>query len=370
MKELLKKYRRDLHKIPELGFEEYKTKAYILNILKEYNCEIINPYGTAVCAYFKCKNKNNETIAFRGDMDALPITESTGLDFSSSHSGLMHACGHDGHIAMILGLAYEIEKNLNKLPCNVLLIFQPAEEGGGGAQKLCDTGILSKYNVSKIYGYHLWPGVEKYAIASRPHALMAKTTEMDIIIKGKSAHCANADKGIDSLYIGCQFLCDIYKMVETEVPKDEFKLLKFGKAESGTIRNIISAYTHFYGTMRCFNMDIFDFMLKRIKETAKNYEEKYKCNIIVEYNEGYPPVINDPEVFKDAENKLSKEFIFKNIEIPYMQAEDFSFYLQEIPGMFMFLGIGDTYPLHSDKFNFDEDVLELGVKAYKKLLGI
>lgn len=371
---LLKNYRHDLHRIPELGFQEYKTKKYILDVLKQYQCEITEPCSTAVCAFFQCKSKAQgetiNTIAFRCDMDALPITESTGLEYTSTHNGYMHACGHDGHVAMLLGLAGEIDKNIEQLTDHVLLIFQPAEEGGGGGQEICNTGILSKYNVSKIYGFHLWPGIEKFAIATRPNALMAKTTEMDLIIEGKSSHCASPEQGIDSLYIGCQFLCEIYKMAEEEIPEEEFRLLKFGQAESGTIRNIISAYTRFYGTMRCFNMDIFDFMLKRIHEIAKSYEDKYGCTITIQYNAGYPPVINDPKIFEDTKNLLFNEFNFQTIEIPYMQAEDFSFYLQQIPGLFMFLGVGDTAPLHNEKFDFDEDILDTGVRAYKKILGI
>lgn len=370
MQNLTKIHRQHLHTIPELGFEEHKTKAYILDTLKQYSCEITEPCSTAVCAFFKSPIKDCGCIAFRSDMDALPITESTGLQYASCHENFMHACGHDGHMAMLLAFAAEIDDNLENLSYNVLLIFQPAEEGGGGGEELCKAGILSKYKVSKIYAYHLWPGIEKHAIASRAGALMAKTTEMDLIIEGKSAHCASADQGIDSLYIGCQFLCDIYKMAETEVPKEEFRLLKFGEAQSGTIRNIISADTRFYGTMRCFNMSIFDFMLKRIHEIAKGYEDQYGCTITIVYNAGYPPVINDPSIFEDTKNTLSEEFNFKTIEVPYMQAEDFSFYLQQIPGMLMFLGVGDTPPLHNDKFNFDESVLETGVQAYKKLLGI
>lgn len=374
MKEILKEYRRNLHEMPEMGFMEFETQKYILDTIGSYHCEITQPYGTAVCGFFQCEASKKgdivETLAFRCDMDALPTTEQTNLPFTSKNIGFMHSCGHDGHMAMLLGLAYKINEQLHALTCNVLLIFQPAEEGGGGAERICNTGILEKYEISKIYGIHLWPGIKEGVIASKPGPLMAKTTEMDIIIKGKSAHCASSKEGIDSLYIGCQFLCDAYKMEANEIAKGEHRLLKFGQAKSGVIRNIISSETIFYGTMRCFDMTIFDYMLRRLKEIASSYEEKYGCTIEIPYNAGFPPVKNDGILFQEAKDCLSTDFQFETIETPYMQSEDFSFYLERVPGLFMFLGTGQTAPLHSEVFDFNEDILEIGLNAYLKLLSL
>ncbi|MEG1930328.1 MAG: amidohydrolase [Anaerovorax sp.] len=374
MKNILKKHRRALHQIPEMGFKEIKTNAYILDILKKYSCEIIQPFPMAICAFFQCnpskKGIPTETIAFRCDLDGLPTLEKTGLPFASTHEGYMHSCGHDGHMAMLLALAEVIDAQLDILHQNVFLLFQPAEEGGGGAERICNSGILTQYQVTKIYGIHLWPGIEKGVLASKAGPMMAKTTEMDIIIKGKSAHCASAHQGVDSLYIGCQFICEAYHMARSEISEKEYRVLKFGKAESGTIRNVISNQTIFYGTMRCFDMKVFDFMLMRLQEIAATYERNYGCTVEIKYNAGFPPVRNDPQVFEEARDLLSRSFAFQTIETPYMQAEDFSFYLERIPGLFLFLGTGHTAPLHSECFDFDEDILEIGLNAYLKLLQL
>lgn len=364
----LKKYRENLHKIPETGFKEFKTQAYILEVLKDYSCEISHPDSTAVCAFFKVND--GTSIALRSDMDALPNKENTGLPYSSEHNEMMHSCGHDGHMAMLLGIAKEINENIDKLTNNVLLIFQPAEEGGGGAEILCQKGILKQYKVSKIFGIHLWPDIPKHAVASCPGGILAKSTEMNIIVSGKSAHVANSEDGIDALYISSKFLCALYDMVDNELPKEEYKLLKFGKMESGVIRNSISSITVLEGTMRCFDEDLFEFMLEKIFEITEEFEAEFGCTIQVFYNSGYPSVNNDPIVFEETKKILSDKYEFITLEKPYMQAEDFSFYLQRVPGILLLLGVGHTPPLHSEKFNFDEEILETGVNVYKTLLGI
>lgn len=375
MIEKLTKYRRDLHKIPELGYQEYKTKEYILSVLKDYNCEITELCDTAVCAYFKGQGpvhgsaNRMETLAFRSDMDGLPVSENTGAEYGSCHQGKMHACGHDGHMAMLLGLAGQLHRNLQRLSFNVLLIFQPAEESPGGAKCICESGILSRYDVKKIYGFHLWPMMERHRIASRERELMAMASELDITIKGLSAHCAKSEDGIDALFIGCQLVNELYAMVDTEVPEGEFKLLKFGTMSSGRVRNTISDHTRLEGSLRSFKVDTFNFIMKRMVEIAKSYENKYGCTINISYAESYPPVINDGDLFRNAKNLL-KDFDFTTFKEPFLLAEDFSYYQQEVPGLFMFLGTGTGIPLHSSNFDFDESILDTGVKAYMRLLGL
>jgi len=302
-------------------------------------------------------------------MDGLPVLEDTGLENSSIHPGKMHACGHDGHMAILLALAGEVNKMKDTLKYNVLLIFQPAEETIGGAKDICQSNILSKYRVKEIFGIHLWPMLKKNTIGSRPYEFMAKSCEIDVTILGKNAHCANSEEGIDALLIGSKFLIDLYHMVENELPEKELRLLKFGKMTSGTVRNSISAITELQGTLRCFDLKIFDFMVNRIIEISSDYEKKYLCKINVSYSDGYPPVINDPNLFIKVKDIL-KDFNFKTFEKPFMQSEDFSFYQQEIPGVFLFLGTGTNIPLHNSSFDFDEEVLATGLKVYLKLLEL
>lgn len=373
MKSLLKQYRQDLHRIPELGFEVYKTKAYILEQLNQYDCEIVEVCGTGVCAFFQSREENGTgrkregTIALRSDMDGLPVAEETGAPYASIHQGAMHACGHDGHMAMLLAVAGEVSRIIHTLPCNVLLIFQPAEETTGGAGDICATGILQKYGVKKIYGFHLWPMLEKHAVGTRANEFMAKSSDIDIVIHGKSAHCARAEEGIDALEAGCRMVGELYRMEKEELPDSEYRLLKFGKMESGTVRNAISAKTVIEGSVRCFHEDTGSYLFKRMEEIAASYEKEYGCKITFERSDGHPAVINDPELFEEAKDILS-DYQFHTFEKPFMLAEDFSCYQKEVPGLFLFLGTGTGIPLHNNRFDFDEDVLATGVDVYMKLL--
>lgn len=373
MKKLLKRYRQDLHRIPELGFEVYKTKEYILEQLQQYSCEISEVCETGVCAFFQSREeegrgqKRKASIALRSDMDGLPVTEKTDADYASVHPGAMHACGHDGHMAMLLAVAGELDQIIHTLPHNVLLIFQPAEETTGGAGDICSTGILKKYGVKRIYGFHLWPMLKKNSVGSRANEFMAKSSELDIVIHGRSAHCANAEEGIDALAIGCKLVHELYQMEKQEIPDTEYRLLKFGKMESGTVRNAVAARTVLQGSVRCFHEETGAYLFRRIQEIAEAYEDQYGCSITLERNDGHPAVINDPQLFKEAKELLS-EYQFHTFEKPFMLAEDFSCYQKEVPGLFLFLGTGTNIPLHSSHFDFDEDVLITGVDIYLKLL--
>lgn len=373
MKSLIKKYRQDLHRIPELGYEVYKTKDYILEQLRLYDCEISEVCGTGICAFFQSREDNGtgenrkKTVALRSDMDALPVTEETGAEYCSVHEGVMHACGHDGHMAMLLALAGELDQIIHTLTHNVLLIFQPAEETIGGAKDITASGIFSQYNVKRIYAFHLYPMLEKYAVGSRGSEMMAKSCELDLTVVGKSAHCAYAEEGIDALAIGCELVNELYQMIRTEFSETEYRLLKFGKLNCGSVRNAIAATAVLEGTIRSFHDDTFLYIIRRMEEISADLEKKYRCSISYKRTEGYPPVINDPALYEEAKELLSG-FDFRTFEKPFLLSEDFSFYLQEIPGLLLFLGTGTNIPLHSNRFDFDEDVLLTGVEVYLKLL--
>lgn len=372
MREKIKEYRRSLHRIPEIGFDLDKTRAYILENLKQYDCEITEVCG-GISAFFSSREtcgKGRErmhAIALRSDMDALPVQEETGADYSSLHEGVMHACGHDGHMAMLLAVAGELDQIIHTLNHNVLLIFQPAEETTGGAGNICDSGLLKRYGVKRIYGFHLWPMLAKNVIGSRANEFMAKSSELDIIIEGKSSHCANADQGIDALAIGCELVGELYQMEKHELPASVFRLLKFGKMESGTVRNTISAKTILEGSVRYFQEETGEYLFRRIREISASFEKKYGCRFSYVRTDGHPAVINDPQLFEETKELLS-DYEFHAFEKPFMLAEDFSCYQKEVPGLFLFLGTGTNIPLHNNKFNFDEDVLLTGVDIYLKLL--
>jgi hippurate hydrolase len=378
MKAMARKYRQELHRIPEIGFELNKTRAYILEILKQHDCEITEVAG-GICAFFRSESSAKSesepdadiakygTIALRADMDALPVCEETGAAYASAHEGAMHACGHDGHMAMLLAVAGELDRIIHSLPHNVLLIFQPAEETTGGAAEICASGILAQYDVRRIYGFHLWPMLPKNTIGSRANEFMARSSELSITVLGKSTHCATADQGIDALSIGCELVCELYQMEKTELPAETYRLLKFGRMNSGTAGNVISAKTVIEGSVRCFYDETGDFLFRRIREITGALEEKYNCSFLFERTDGHPAVINDENLFEETTTLLSG-YEFHTFEKPFMLAEDFSCYQKLVPGLFLFLGTGTGIPLHNSRFDFDEDVLETGVDIYLKLL--
>ncbi len=361
MLNLMKKYRMDLHQIPELALNEFETSNYIKNVLKNYKCQIIEVYETSVLGYFNFGFK--ETIAFRADMDALKISEKTNLPFASTN-GCMHACGHDGHMAILLGLAKYINENFENIKKNILLVFQPAEETVGGAQGIVNSGILSKLNVVEIYGLHLWPNLEKGKMFSRPNYMMSQANEIDIEIFGKSIHIANHFLGIDALYIGCILIDRLYKMIETCKTREN-KILKFGVFESGKVLNAISDKTLIKGSLRTYDENDFEKIMKNINEIKKNIEFEFNCHIDLYLKAAYPALKNDYKLF----DKTKKIIDLYELEEPVMQSEDFSFYGENIKSLYMFLGLGDKTNLHKSDFDFDMDVLQVGFDAFKNIIN-
>ena len=333
--ELVTVYRQDLHRIPELDFDLNETGEYIKSKLKDLRCEITEVAKTGICVFFDFGEK--ETTAFRSDMDALPITETTGAEYASNNEGRMHACGHDGHMAMLLGFAQILDEYKNEDPprlfrrrrfdplTNALLIFQPAEETTGGARYICEEGVLEKYNVKRIFGFHLWPYIDKSVIATRSGPMMAKSSEINVEIEGRTSHCTAYEEGIDALHIGCQFINKVYNM--PEVLPEAPSILKFGKMESGDVRNAISSHTRIEGTLRCLDIETFDLIIAKMNEIADIYNDAYSCSIYVTHTKGYPPVTNNYRLFSKASSIFS-DLGFRELEKPSMIADDFAFYKQ------------------------------------------
>lgn len=351
--------RRALHRIPELDRFLPKTVQYIKDALSGLNCTILEPMEGAVCAWFDFGA--DQAIAFRSDADALPIAEKNQVDYISTHPGRMHACGHDGHMAMALELARRVSarKTMDK---NILIVFQPAEETTGGARELCDTGIFRQHNVQAIFGMHLWPGLEEGKIASRENELMARSCEVTVDVYGKSAHIAKAWEGVDALEAAVKFYSEAYAM-ERALPASVFRLLKFGKFQSGTVRNALSAHTHLEGSLRAFQDEIFFGLRDGLREIADRVEAEFGCSIAVHTNDGYPAVMNPPALYRKVRSLVD----FVELDAPMMITEDFSWYQRSLPGMFFFLGTGDTPALHADNFNFNEEILLKGADFLEEL---
>ena len=351
--------RQALHAIPELELELPKTAAYLHKALEGLGCQVFSPIDYAVCAFFDFGA--DDAIAFRADMDALPIGEQTELPFASQHPGRMHACGHDGHMATLLELARRLSGK-QKLPHNVLLIFQPGEESPGGAKTICRTGILERYKVKAVFGLHLWPGLAKGVMHTREKELMSHGAELTVDVYGKSSHIGNAAAGIDATAAAVEFYTRM-RAAEAALPPETFRLLNFGKFESGTVRNALSAHAHMEGSLRAFQDEVFDGLRETLFAIKTDVEAKFGCKVNIHLAEGYPAVMNDPELVAQVRRIGDVQLLEK----PSMTSEDFSEYQSRVPGVFFFLGIGDTAALHATTFNFDEEILLKGADFFEKL---
>lgn len=351
--------RRQLHQIPELDRALPETMAYLRGALTGLPCRVFSPMAGALCAWFDFGQQ--DALTFRADADALPIREVSNVPYASRHAGAMHACGHDGHMAILLELARRLSWK-KTMPHNVLLVFQPAEETTGGAKDLCDTGIFEDHRVKAIFGLHLWPGLAPGVIASRPGGLMARSSEVTIDIYGRSAHIAKAAEGIDALAAGAELYRRAVEL-EQSLPADVFRLLKFGKFQSGTVRNALSAHTHIEGSLRAFEDRIFEELKTGLETIAAETEARFGCAVKLHFSDGYPAVWNPEELFRQVETIGG----IVRLQEPSMTAEDFSWYQRCLPGLFCFLGVGDTPALHGDTFDFDDSLLEKGVDFFEKI---
>lgn len=351
--------RRALHQIPELGYDLPKTIAYITNALKKLRCQLLFPTKGAVCAWFDFGKE--DAIAFRADMDALPIPEKTGLPFASQHPGKMHACGHDAHAATLLELARRLDQKAD-LPHNVLLVFQPAEESTGGAKPICDTGIFEEHHVKAIFGLHVWPGLPAGCIASRLGAAMSHSCELTVTVAGRSCHICEPYKGLDSLAAGMEFYRRA-RQLEAQTCQNDFCLLNFGKMESGNVRNAVSDHTRLMGTLRTFSTPLFESLRQTLLDIAQEIEQETGCSISVEFANIYPSVYNPEDLFR----RVAELVALQEVSTPSLGTEDFAYYQQIMPGMFFFLGVGDTPPTHSDTFNLDEQALLKGADLFETL---
>ena len=351
--------RRALHQIPELDWAMSKTDTYLKTALEGLHCHVFAPLEGALCAFFDFGAE--KALAFRSDTDALPIAEQNDVEYASCHPGIMHACGHDGHMAILLELARRFSRK-EANPWNILLVFQPGEECTGGAERICNTGIFEKYNVAAVFGLHLWPGLEKGQIFSREKELMARASEVNVDIYGKSAHIAKASQGVDAIAAGAEFFRRAMAM-EAALPETIFRLLKFGKFESGTVRNALSAHTHMEGSLRAFQDEIFDSLKNGLFTIGQELETEFGCSVRIDINTGYPAVMN-PE---DLCCRVKRVVEYQELDAPFMTAEDFAFYQRTLSGMFFFLGTGNSPALHTSNFDFDETILEKGADFFEKL---
>ena len=344
--------RRALHRIPELDRDLDRTMAYLRTALKGLRCRLFSPVPNSLCAYFD--NGAGATLAFRSGADALPVQERSFLPFASEIPGQMHACGHDGHMAMLLELARRMhEKTAGS---NILLVFQPAEETTGGARDICKSGVFEILNVRAIFGMQLWPDLPLGMVASRKNEMMSRSCEVKLKIRGRAASVARTDEGLDALRAGVEFY---RRATEAEAgwPEQVYRRLHFGKMVSGCQCNVVSDVTRIEGTLRAFQDEVFFGILDALERIGGDISRETGCSVQMETSMGYPAVCNPPELYDSVR---AAGIAFAELEHPVMITEDFSWYQRHLPGMYFFLGTGPSPVLQADDFNFDESVLDTG----------
>lgn len=364
MFEEISTWRRDLHAHPELRFEEYRTATFVASKLKEFGVdEIVTGFGgTGVVGVIHGQNDTSgRSIGFRADMDALPIQEVNDLPHASTIPGKMHACGHDGHTSMLLGAAKYLAETRN-FDGKIVLAFQPAEEGGGGARAMIDAGLMDKWNVEEIYGMHNMPGLPIGEFAVRTGPQMASPDKFEIIVHGKGGHGAMPHKGVDSTLVAAQIVVALQSIASRNInPLENIVVSVCGFRTETDTYNVIPNTVRLRGTVRTFEKDVQSFVRARIDALTKSTADGYGAVAEVTHMSGPPPLVNhERQADFAAEIALSVCGVaHRNFE-PSMGGEDFSEMLLERPGAYLFVGNGDSADLHNPSYEFNDDVIPVG----------
>jgi amidohydrolase len=367
--------RRQIHQQPELGFKEQLTAAKITSKLTEWG--ISHQTGiaqTGIVATIQGKKTSLEpkTLAIRADMDALPIQEANDVPYKSQHDGVMHACGHDGHTSIALITAYYLSQHQNDFAGTVKIIFQPAEEGPGGAKPMIEAGVLQNPTVDAIIGLHLWNNLPLGTIGVRSGALMAAVERFNLTIQGKGGHGAMPHQTVDSIVLASQIVTALQTIVSRNVNPIDSAVVTVGQFNAGTAKNIIADTASLAGTVRYFNPNLAEFFHHRIESIVAGICAAYGATYQLEYIKFYPPVINDEkitELVRSVATELVETPLGIVPECQTMGGEDMSFFLQEVPGCYFFVGSANpdrslAYPHHHPRFDFDEAALSTGVEMF------
>lgn len=375
MKEWLIGIRREIHMYPELGFEEVKTSRLISEWLERFGLEVQKGVaGTGVIGLLRGKSQG-KTVAIRADMDALPIEELNEVPYASKIKGKMHACGHDAHVTILLGVARIFSSLRDQIKGNIKWIFQPAEEGGGGGKRMVEEGVLENPRVDAIFGAHVFPQIEIGKVGICKGKALASADRFIIKLIGQSGHAASPHLAKDPILAAGHLITQIHSIVSREVDPLESAVITIGKVSGGTAFNIIPDEVELLGTVRALSPEIQEKMKKRIEEAVRGVTQAFGMRYDFEYEYGYPVLINEPEMIQLVASACAKGIGEENIvEVPpSMGAEDFAFYLEKVPGAFFRLGIrneskGVVHPYHNSRFDIDEDVLPFGVEMFIRIV--
>ena len=359
--------RRDFHENPELLFEVHRTAGKVAELLRQWGCdEVVEGIGrTGVVGVIHGKTDSGKVIGLRADMDALPINEATGLDYASKVPGKMHACGHDGHTTMLLGAAKYLCETRN-FDGKAVMIFQPAEEGGGGGNEMVKDGMLDRWNIQEVYGMHNMPGIPVGHFEIRPGPMMAAADQFEITVTGKGGHAAKPHERIDTLLVASPIIVGLQSIASRNVdPLKQVVVSTCVVSTDSNAHNVIPQTVVLKGTVRTFDAAVQDKVEARMNALPVQMAAAYGASAVVDFQRGYPATVNAEEntafaaeVAKAVSGHISTE------TAPLMGAEDFSYMLNERPGAYIFLGNGDTAMVHHPAYNFDDNAIPFGSSWY------
>ncbi len=366
-------WRHDLHAHPELLYDVHRTAGSVADKLKSFGCdEVVAGIGrTGVVGVIKGRKAGaGKTIGLRADMDALPIDEANDLPYKSTVPGKMHACGHDGHTAMLLGAAQYLAETRN-FAGTAVVIFQPAEEGGAGAKAMLDDGMLKRFGIGEVYGMHNYPGMPVGSFGIRPGPMMASADGFSIDIEGRGGHAARPHLTVDAVLIGAQIITNLQTIVSRNVDPHKSAVISVCTVKAGNAFNVLPQNVRLGGTARSFDPDVRDLLELRIAEVADGIARAHGARATTHYSRGYPVLSNHEQqtgfAASVAQEIVGGDHVDTNLP-PMMGAEDFSYMLNERPGAFIWIGNGDSAGLHHPAYNFNDEAIPFGTSYWVKLV--
>jgi amidohydrolase len=366
-------WRRDFHENPELLFDVHRTAGIVADKLKSFGCdEVVTGLGrTGVVGVIRGRTNNSgRVIGLRADMDALPIEEATNVPHKSKVPGKMHACGHDGHTAMLLGAAKYLAETRN-FDGTAVVIFQPAEEGGGGGNEMLKDGLMERFGVQEVYGMHNMPGIPVGQFAIRPGAMMAAADRFTIHIEGKGGHAARPHDCIDPVVVSAHVITALQTIASRNADPLDSVVVSVCTVKAGEAFNVIPQNAMLLGTVRTLSPEMRDLAETRIRAIVENVCAAFGAKADIEYDRGYPVTMNDPdktEFMADVARAVGGESAVDTTVPPLMGAEDFSYMLEQRPGAYIFLGNGDTAGVHHPAYDFNDEASPYGVSLWAKII--
>ena len=372
--------RKDIHSHPELCFQEFRTADIVAQKLTEWGIPVDRGMGTTGVVGIIKSGTSTRSIGLRADMDALPIQEVNTFAHASQHAGKMHACGHDGHTTMLLAAAQHLAKHKN-FDGTVYLIFQPAEEGGGGAREMVKDGLFKKYPMDAVFGIHNWPGLQVGQFAVSPGPVMASSNEFKITICGKGSHAALPHNGVDPVPIACQMVQAFQTIITRNKKPVDAGVISVTMIHAGQATNVVANTCELQGTVRTFTADVLDMIESRMKKIAEHVCAAHDATVEFSFHRNYPSTINHESETAFTRNVLTQMVGAENVkqQEPTMGAEDFSYFLQELPGTYFFIGNGEgahremghgagPCTLHNPSYDFNDDLIPLGGTVWVRIV--